>query len=362
MGDFFMDKNILTGNKRKYVIIFAVIFGVYLFMKYLSPVLSPFLLAFFMAGALSRLANKIPIKIKKPVLAGIILLLFGVILIVLIGSAGAWIFKKGGELAGQVEVLENEMYMVLTDCCDRLEGRFDIDGDEIEEFVLRQVNLFAENMEVNVLPVVMNKSMGYMRSVAGIATYFVITIIAVFLMLKDYEKLVRWMLENKDLDGIWEIAGKVIRYIKTYIRAQGMILIIISVLCAVVLCLLGMEGGLLYGLLTGVMDLLPFIGTGIMLVPLSVLQFLNGNYFKAVAVLCLYGVCALIREVLEPKLIGNKVGIWPVGILLAVFAGVQLFGIFGIIKGPIGFVIICETCRYFYEKEKQSQESVKEEV
>ena len=50
-----------------------------------------------------------------------------------------------------------------------------------------------------------------------------------------------------------------------------------------------------------------------------------------------------IREILEPKLIGSRVGVSPVAILLSIYAGVQLFGIWGIIGGPLGFVIIYQS-------------------
>lgn len=350
MGDFFMEKLAGKEKAKKYGIFFAVIIGTYFFMRYLSPIVSPFLLAFLIAGILSRLANKIPIKIKKTFLAVILLLLFSAALIMLLFSLGTWLFKKCGNVTGQIEIYEKELYLLLTDCCGRLESSFGINAAEMEDFVLEQINFFAENMEVKIFPAVMDKSVTYMKSVAGVFAYFGITVIAVFLMLKDYEKLVMWMLQNKDLDGIWEVAGKVIRYIKTYVKAQGIILLLISALCALVLSIVGIEGGFWYGILTGVMDLLPFIGTGIMLIPLVFFQFLRGNYVTAVIVLCLYGGCALLREILEPKLIGDKVGIWPIGILLALFAGIQLFGVPGIIKGPISFVIICETGRYLFQK------------
>ena len=67
----------------------------------------------------------------------------------------------------------------------------------------------------------------------------------------------------------------------------------------------------------------------------------------------LYAVCALTREFLEPKLIGNKIGVWPVGILFAVFGGIKLFGIAGIVKGPLSLVIICEICRYLWKREEK---------
>lgn len=345
-----MEQFLGTEKARKYGIFFAVVIGVYFFMKYLSPVLSPFLFAFLIAGVLTKLAGKIPLKIRKHYLAGAILLLFSILFVVTFLAFGSWLFQKCGELAGRTPALENEFYLLLSDCCNRLEKGFGVNGAEVEAFVIEQVDFFAENMEVKIFPAVMNKSVGYMKTVGGIFAYFGITVIAVFLMLKDYEKLVIWLLGNEDLDGIWEVADKVLHYIKTYIKAQGSILLLISTLCGMVLWLLGLEGGLWYGFLTGVMDVLPFIGTGIMLIPLALFQFLKGNYVAAVVVLCLYGGCALLRELLEPKLIGNKVGIWPIGILLAIFAGMRLFGIPGIIKGPISFVIIYETGRYLFRK------------
>lgn len=339
-----MEKFWGTKKGRQYGIFFAVIIGVYLFMKYLSPVLSPFLFAFLIAGVLNRLANKIPLKVKKHYLTGALFIFFSIVFVTIFLLLGTWVFQKCGNLTSKVPVIEKEFYFLLSDCCKQLEEGFGIAGGEIEGFVIKQVDLFV--------PTVMSKSVGYMKSAGSVFAYLGITIIAIFLMLKDYEKLVIWMLRNKDLDGIWEVAGKVLHYIKSYIKAQGTILFFISTLCAVVLWLLGIQGGIWYGILTGVLDVFPFIGTGIMLLPLALLQFLKGNYVTTVIVLCLYAGCALLRELLEPKLIGNKVGIWPVGILLAVFAGIRLFGLTGIIKGPIGFVIICETGRYLFQKQE----------
>ncbi len=356
MGDFYMDKLFFEGNKRKYAIILLVILSVYVFMKFLSPILSPFLVAFLIAGVLSKLTDKIPVRIKKSFLASLLLLVFVSIFAIFVWSVGSWGIRKCSELAGNLSFYEEDLCTLLTDCCDRMEGRFGLDGTAIENFVLEQVDVFVENMEVKIFPAVMNKSMGYMKTIAALVSFLVVTVIAVFLMLKDYEKMADSIKNNKDFAAILEIAGKVIHYIKTYVKAQLTILLIISAVCGLTLTFLGIEGSFIYGFFTGIMDMFPFIGTGIMLMPVAFFQLLAGKYWQAVVVVCLYGVCVLIREFLEPKLIGNKVGIWPVGILFAVFAGVQLFGISGIIKGPIGLVIIWETCRYLYgEKSENSK-------
>lgn len=199
--------------------------------------------------------------------------------------------------------------------------------------------------------------MDYAKNIAGFVSFLVVMIIAALLIIKDYDRLMERLNEEKDFKAVREVGIKIIFYIKTFIRAQLIILCIISTLCAVVLTLSGLKGGIIYGLVTGLMDMLPFIGTGIMLIPLALYQLISGNYLQAFLCFALYAVCALVREFLEPKLIGDRVGVWPVGILFAVFAGLHLFGIWGIIKGPLSLVIICETCKYLWDLQARSAES-----
>ena len=135
-----------------------------------------------------------------------------------------------------------------------------------------------------------------------------------------------------------------------------MILLIICVLCSVVLTVAGVPGGILFGILAGVLDVLPFIGTGIVLVPLSLWQLLNGQYVKMVVCLILYGACILTRELSEPKLIGKRIGVSPVFMLLAVYAGMKLFGVGGIIKGPLALIVIMEILKVMKAEERAFDE------
>lgn len=353
-----MEKRGLTKNQRKYGLLILVIAGVYLFMRFLSPVLSPFILAFLLAGCLGRLAKKLPFRMKKPVLAAILLIFLVALCLIAAGFIGNFAVQKCREIAARVPFYESALCGLLGNCCNFMESSFGIDGKSVENYVLEQVNIFAENLEVKILPAMMNRSVTYVKNVAGAFGFLAVVIIAVFLILKDYDKIFAKAEENRDLQGVLEILRKIITYFKTYIKAQLVILLVIGALCAAVLGVIGIEGGVFYGMITGFMDTLPFIGTGMMLIPLSVFQLAAGNYRNAVIIVGLYAACALTREFLEPKLIGDKVGIWPVGILFSVFAGVKLFGIVGIIKGPVSLVIICELCRYLFAQE---EENVKED-
>lgn len=349
-----MGKFNLTESRKKYLEAAAVVLGVYLAMKYVSPIASPFIFACLLAGILNPLVLKLhrKIKVRKSILTALILLIVCGMIVMLIWMLISSLITGGSRLAAQVPYYQEELCMLLGDYCDLMEKKFGVDGVQIENFVLEQVNIMAENLEVNVLPEVMGKSMGYMKNIVGFGSFIVIMIIAVLLIMKDYDKYMLKLKEDNDLKGVREVTGRVIVYVKTFIRTQLIILCIISAVCAVTLSLIGMKGGILYGILTGFMDMLPFIGTGIMLLPLALYMLINGSIWKALLCLGLYGLCALIREFLEPKLIGERMGVWPVGILFAVFAGIRLFGVWGIIKGPLALIIICETCKYLWKQQK----------
>ena len=119
-----------------------------------------------------------------------------------------------------------------------------------------------------------------------------------------------------------------------------------------------MEKGILWGLLAGLLDALPFIGTGIVLVPIAGVEIFQGKLGTALLVLCLYGVCALLRELLEPKLIGRKMGIPAIAVLISVYAGIRLFGLTGILKGPLGYVMV----QQIWEKLPRCSESQSGEI
>lgn len=346
-----MDKISLTENGKKYLQIALVVLAVYFGMKYLSPILSPFILAFLLTGFIDPLVSKLhqKLKIRKPALAGVILFLMAGILLLAVWIILSLLWSGGKNLTVQLPDFQKEFGVFLDDCCCRLEDSFGIDGVVIENFILEQVDIFVENLEVKVLPAVMGKSFDYIKGIISGISFLVVMMIAVLLMMKDYGRLIEKIRSEEGLEGVRTVCKKVVVYVKTFVKAQVTILLVISTICAVTLGVIGMKGGIYYGLLTGFMDMLPFVGTGIMLIPLALFMAFGGKIWQAVVCFILYAVCALVREFLEPRLIGDKVGVWPVGILFAVFAGIKLFGLSGIIKGPLALVIICETCRYLWK-------------
>ena len=317
---------------------------VWFFFRYLFSLAAPFFLAFalitLLYPLLERIQKKIPIK-KKFLAAGIVLP------VLLLVCAALWaILTFGmGQLQGLpafCEQVERQAELFFHQCCCQLDGRFGWEGERIESYVIEQMTVIMENVQIQVVPQLLSSSYSCFKGILGTVGFLAITCIAVFLFEKDYTKMVDWVKKEESFRFLWSVLEGVLSYLVTFFKAQGVILLIIAVLCSVTLSLAGVEGGIFLGILAGFLDMLPFIGTGIVLVPLSVWQLLNGEYVRMAVCLVLYGACALAREFLEPRLIGNKIGLSPVWILFSIYAGMKLFGVGGIVKGPLALIVISE--------------------
>ena len=206
----------------------------------------------------------------------------------------------------------------------------------------------------------LSQSMQYVQWFAELGGFLVTFLIASVLLAKDYDGIMNRLLDQEACHVLLEVICGIVRYIATFVKAQGIIMTTIAMTAAATLGIAGIKHGILWGILAGILDALPFIGTGVVLVPLGMFQILDGNWGRALVCGVLYVVCIFLREVMEPRLIGRKIGVSPIAVLVSLYAGIRLFGVWGIIKGPLGFVLIYETyyslARMFDRQREQEQQ------
>ncbi len=330
---------------------------VWFFFRYLFSLAAPFFLAFALVTLLYPLLEKIQkrIPIKKKFLAmGIVLPLLLFVCAVLWAILAFGVEQLEG-LPSFCEKVEQQVETFFHLCCCQLDGQFGWEGERIESYVIEQMTVIMENVQIQVVPQLLSSSYSCFKGILGTVGFLVITCIAVFLLEKDYTKFVDWVKGERSFQFLWTVLEGVLSYLVTFFKAQGVILLVIALLVSITLTIAGVEGGIFLGILAGFLDMLPFVGTGIVLVPLSVWQLLNGQYVSMAVCLVLYGACALTRELLEPKLIGNKIGVAPILILFSVYAGVKLFGVGGIVKGPLALIVIFEIMKERAEFDERIQ-------
>ncbi len=330
--------------KSKTAILLLITGAVYFFLKYIFPLVTPLLLAVILTVVCVPVFDKIRRKIRIPrtVLMSAFMIFIVAVLGVLIWIFVARVVSEIPSLIKNLQGVESGVTVFIRSCCDGIEKRFGINADKTENIIIEKVNIFIRHFQANVMPGLLGESLSYAKYVVSVGAFLAITAIAVILFVKDYDKIMGSLKKCEESRLFLQIMWQVIYYIGTFLKAQLIIMFSLSALCSVVLSVAGVENSILFGVLAGVMDLLPFIGTGVVLIPLGIWNLINGFYVQVVVCFLLYAGCAILREVLEPKLIGDKVGIYPIAILLAVYAGLKLFGVGGIIKGPLGLVIICQ--------------------
>ena len=87
----------------------------------------------------------------------------------------------------------------------------------------------------------------------------------------------------------------------------------------------------LLSLLCGIFDIMPILGMAIVYIPLAVVNLLQGNYFSGIAILILWIVVMVIRQIIEPKIMSTTLGLNPLAVLAAIFIGIEAGGVLGML-------------------------------
>lgn len=332
-------------KNSKPLILLLLTGAVFLFLKYISPLVAPVLTAVLFVTIFGNLLKKMQMKlhIHRQVGAILLLLTATLILALFLWILFSWIVGSLPDWLEKLDLFERDLSAIVSSLCDTVGRALRVDSAYLEETVLGTIEVGLDHFQLKVIPGMLTQSLAYLKTLGVLGGFLVTFIIASVLLAKDYDEIINEMLDREEYHVILEVICGLIRYIATFVRAQALIMLSVGVLAATVLAIAGIQHGVLWGILAGILDMLPFIGTSIVLFPILLVQLFQGHYGRAAACFALYVACIFVREILEPRLIGKRIGVNPIAILISLYAGIQLFGIWGIIKGPLGFMIIYQT-------------------
>lgn len=332
-------------QKSKIFTLLFIIGVVYFFLEYISPLVAPVLVAMLFVTMFGPLLQKMQRKlhVHRQVGAAILLAFLGTVIFVILWMLITWLVGSLPQWLQGMQDMWVQLEETVQGICSFGSRMLNLDSGYLEEMILGYMQEGVLFLEQKVLPGFLSGSVKYVKEIVAIGGFLLIFAVSCVFLAKDYDKFMNKLLERQECHIFLEIICGIIRYIATFVKAQLLIMFTIGGLCAIVLSIGGVSGGFFWGILAGALDALPFLGTGIVLVPLAIVQLIGGNYAKAVVCGFLYVGCILTREFLEPKLIGKKMGIPPLLVLVAIYVGLKLFGVVGIIKGPLGFVLVYQT-------------------
>ena len=180
-------------------------------------------------------------------------------------------------------------------------------------------------------------------SLPGLFIKLVLMIISTFFIAGDYEKLTGFAL-NQLSEGPKAIFIQIKEYIVgtllVCIRSYALIMSITFIELSIGLSILKIEHAILVALCIAVFDILPVLGTGGIMIPWLVLTAIRGNFGLALGLLIVYLIITIIRNIIEPKIVGSQLGLHPVVTLASMYAGVRIFGGIGLFGLPIGLSLL----------------------
>ena len=349
----FLEKN---GKSAVCFAVFAL--GLYLGFEYLLPLAGPFIPAFFVVYLvypwLGRMQKRLRIRRE-------ILLAFFLTAILVLAGLSVWgLLRRSADwvphLYQNLFFLEKRLNGWLHGGCLFLEKTFGVDAEAAEAVIIERLEVFANQLQVNVWPTAARQSFTYLKKIGAAAAFLGIMFIAALLLCRDFDALARRCRTHPALELLWLFAEKTVKMVGGYLKAQLLIICAVSTAAVAGLWISRIGSPLFWGLLAGILDALPFIGTSVVLLPIALWQLLSGNIWGTAGVVICYILCIAVRELLEPRLLGRQLGVSPVLMLLSVYAGVKVFGITGIFLGPLYVMLLREGCRIYQAREQSRRQ------
>lgn len=333
----------LKNNKVKMLgIVILTVLGVYIGLEYVLPLFAPFIIAYLVAAALSPVVKFLNRKIRLPKLLGAILSLS--LLSALVGFILYYICDI--LLTQVVALLKNfPIYLsVLTGYVDNLCTGCDkflgIKLGTVQNFIYTNFDGVLVIIKNKIMPVITTRSINLLIGMVGFVGILLIMLVSILLLIKDDEQYREGVRNSVFYKDIHVITSKLSHMGIAYLKTQGIMLLLISLVCTIAMFLIRNKYALLVGVGIGVVDAFPILGSGMILLPWAVINLFQKDIYSAAIILTAYVSCQLLRQTVEPRLFGNRIGIKPVYTMMAMYVGVKVFGFLGFLLGPVGLVMI----------------------
>ena len=189
----------------------------------------------------------------------------------------------------------------------------------------------------NLLNVLVEYTTNKARGIPDVVLAFIICLMACYMLTVDYpylrsraaqhthQRLLRFLKQVRDT-ALAAFGG--------YLRAEFLLSVVVFFILLVGFFVIGQPYGLLLALGLAVMDFIPIIGAGTVMVPWAVIDVFMGSYLHGVELMVIWGVIALFRRVGEPKFVGDQTGLSPIVSLISIYIGWRAAGVLGMILGP----------------------------
>lgn len=336
--------------KKLYFILYIilVLIVVYLLFK-LGIFLFPFTLALFfsiMTQPFSRFLEK-KLKFSQKIATIVSIVLF---LVIFLGFISLSALRLSGEiykLSINLNKYSKEAQSLWNTAIDKIYSLLGYFPEGFDEQVKNSINGFIR-IGTSKLGSFINSLINFITSIPTIILYICITILSTFFISLDKNKIMAFLEQQFPeswIKKVYNIKREMFNVLGSYIRAQ----IILMTICFFELLIsfnilsflkFNLPYPLIFSIVICIIDALPILGAGAVLLPWSLISFVTGDINLGLALLVIYFLVLSVRQMLEPKLISQNLGVHPLVTLISMYSGFKFFGVIGFLIGPVVMIIL----------------------
>lgn len=324
--------------------VLLVVFLVPKILVFFAPFLAGWIVA-LIAGPLVRFFEE-KLRIKRKAGSAVVIVLVIGLVILMIYLLGGKLIREGVGLVNALPEIWESTEADLIDIADNLNVIY----KRLPADVQAKLSEIGNDMVAYLSGMVGNISMPTIVAVGNFAKQLpalliacIMTLLSSYLFIAERDNIIAWyrnVTPKAIRDRVQIVRRSLMKAVGGYLKAQLRIEIWMYLLLVVGLSILRIDYVLLIAFLIAFLDFIPFFGTGTILVPWALIKFLSGDYKIAIGLLIIWGVGQLARQIIQPKIVGDSIGVAPIPTLFLLYIGFRLGGVFGmIVSVPIGLIL-----------------------
>lgn len=313
-------------------------------LKYLMPFVFGFIIAFMLKPLVNKLTSKFGENnlIRILVVALFYLVIASILVVTIIWSVG--FFKSAFE--SLASLYDSTLLPFTLDAVDYANQQIDQLTPELRTVFENVLNTFV-NIAKNFIGSASSFGVGFLTatvsSIPSLLISILIGIISSIFFTLDYQEIVGsvfGVLPKRWAYLVIEIKNTFFNTIGKYLIAYGKLISLTFVELSIGFLIIGIPNPFGLAFLIAMVDIMPVLGTGTIMIPWFIAEFAMGNTTLGISLAVIYVIITVIRNILEPKLVGAQIGLHPLATLICIYVGMKLAGVIGLFGVPIAVVII----------------------
>ncbi len=342
-------------SSRKYfkaLVNLGVAVAVLLLVVILLPRLLVFFMPFVVAGIISMIASPLvrffeeKIKLKRKWGSAFVIIVVIALVVLVLYLVGSKLIEEGMGLLGALPEMWDSMKEDLAGVGESLDGLFEklpLDTQQAIANLGNQVGEFMAGLFERIGTPTITAAGNFAKQLPSVLIGIIMCLLASYFFVADRYLIGSWIRKYTPASIMSRydmVRRSILKSVGGYFKAQLKIEVWMYLLLVVGLSVLRVDYVLLIALGIAFLDLLPFFGTGTVMVPWALIKIFSGDYKMAIGLLIIWGGGQLARQIIQPKIVGDSIGVAPIPTLFLLFIGYKLGGVIGmIIAVPLGMLL-----------------------